>query len=302
MKRLVTAVIIAATTFASLSASAAEGIFSKRIRGNGNKIIENRQSAMHFSKIVVNTCIHLVVSDRLDGDILVRTDENIMPYVKMEVRNGVFRAWLDNSSSHDMENVRIDIEMPYNGKICEIEAYAASSVRVLPLLEADEVELSVSGASFIVATTRSKSLDITLSGASSAEVSAKTGELEISASGASKVNLSAATCYSCDMDVTGASKVSGRLTTDKCDIEASGASKVALSGLARQGDFEISGASKLDATRFITEVCSVEASGASAAYVHCTTNLTAEASGSSKIGYSGNCRVNVASDSIFKQE
>lgn len=301
MKRLIIAVIIAATTFSPLSTYAVEGIFSKRIRGNGNKIIENRQSAMQFSEIVVNTCIHLVVSDRRDGDILVRTDENIMPYVKMEVRNGVFRAWLDNTSSHDMENVRVDIEMPYNGKIREIEAYAASSVTVVPLLKANEVELTASGASFIVANIHSKSAEITLSGASSAEVRVTTDELEISASGASKVKLSTAACRVCDIDVVGASKVTGTLTTAECDIEASGASKVALTGSARQGDFEISGASKLDASKFTTEICSVEASGASAAYIHCTTSLTAEASGSSKIGYSGDCRINAASDSIFKQ-
>ncbi len=301
MRKFLIMAMIAAATFTTHTGLASEGIFSKRIRGNGNKIIENRQSAMQFSEIVVNTCIHLVVSDRREGDILVRTDENIMPYVKMEVRNGVFRAWLDNTSSREMENVRIDIEMPYNGKIREIEAYAASSVTVIPLLKADEVEFSASGASFIIANVHSNSLDITLSGASSAEVSTTTGELEITASGASKINLSSAICESCDIDAAGASKVSGRLTTDTCDIEASGASKVSLTGSARQGDFEISGASKLNASKFVTELCSVEATGASAAYVHCTTTLSAEASGSSKVGYSGNCRVNVASESIFKQ-
>lgn len=302
MKKLAIAAIFAATTLMSLSATASEGIFSKRIRGNGNKIIENRQSAMQFSKVIVNTCIHLVVSDRRDGDILVRTDENIMPYVKMEVRNGVFRAWLDNTSSRDMENVRIDIEMPYNGMIREIEAYAASSVTVVPQLKAGEVELTASGASFIRANIHSNSTDITLSGASSAEVCTTTNELEISASGASKVTLSNASCKKCDIESTGASKVAGTITTDTCDIEASGASKVTLTGVAHHGDFEISGASKLDASKLVTEICSVEATGASAAYVHCTTTLSAEASGSSKIGYSGDCRVNVASDAIFKQK
>ena len=302
MKKIITAAMIAVCAFTSLQSFAEEGIFSQKLKGNGKIVIENRQSAMQFSEVVINTCIHLTVNDRRDGDILVRTDENIMPYVKMEVRNGVFRAWLDNATSREIENVRIDIDMPNNGKIREIEAYAASSVKVIPILEADEIELSASGASSITANTLSHSLDITLSGASSAEVSTSTGELEISASGASKVNLLAAKCTSCDIEATGASKVSGRVTADKCDIEASGASKVALTGTARQGDFEISAASKLDATKFVTNICSVEASGASAAYVHCTDALSAEATGSSKIGYSGNCRVNIASDSVFKQQ
>lgn len=301
MKKIIIAALIAAYALAPQPLSASEGLFTPKLKGNGKIVIENRQSAMQFSEVVVNTCIHLTISDRKDGDILVRTDENIMPYVKMEVRNGVFRAWLDNTTSREMENVRIDIDMPNNGKIREIEAYAASSVNVIPLLEAGEVELSASGASAIVVNTHCHSLDITLSGASSAKVSTTADELEISASGASKVNLLAAKCTSCDIDIAGASKVSGNLITDRCDIEASGASKVALTGSARQGDFEISGASKLNASKFVTTLCSVEASGASAAYVHCTTSLKAEATGSSKIGYSGDCHVNIASEAIFKQ-
>ncbi len=298
---MISAVIIAATLLISSDAIAAEGLFSKRIKGNGNKIIENRQSAMQFSDISVSTCVHLVISERRDGDILVRTDENIMPYVKMEVRNGLFRAWLENTSSRDMEGVRIDIEMPYNGKINEITASAASSVTVLPLLQADEVELSATGASRITANVRAKSLDIELSGASSANVTAECDELEISTTGASSVNPLKATCRSCDIEASGACKLSGTLIAKECEFDISGASKLSLSGSTQKANAEITGASKLDATDFTTDICAIEASGASAAYVHCTGALTAEASGSSKIGYSGNCRVNISSDSIFKR-
>ena len=290
-----------ATLLLPFGASASEGIFTKNLKGNGNKIIENRKSAMQFTEVSVSTCVHLIISDRRDGDILVRTDENIMPYVKMEVRNGVFYARIENSSSRNMENVRVDIEMPYNCKIREIDAVAASSVTVIPTLEANEVEFSASGASFIVANVLGKSLEVELSGASSAKFSATVEELDISASGASKVDLGKSSCNSCDIEATGASNISGRLAANTCELDASGASKISLTGAAHQADFEISGASKLNASDFVTELCSVEASGASAAYVHCTKTLTADALGSSKVGYKGDCHLTVASQAIFKQ-
>lgn len=300
MRKYILAIAAAAILF-PLGATASEGIFSSKLKGNGNKIIENRQSAMLFNKISVSTCIHLIISDRRDGDILIRTDENIMPYVKMEVRNGVFRAWLDHTTSRDMENVRVDIEMPYNGRINEILASAAASVTVVPMLEAGEVDLSASGTSSIVANIRAQELEIELSGASSAKVSAAVNEMDVTASGASKLSLISTSCKECDIDASGASKVTGTLTADKCDVDISGASKVELSGSARQAEFEVTGASKLDATEFVTEFCSVSASGASAAYVYCTKALSAEANGSSKVGYKGDCRLNLSSDSIFKQ-
>lgn len=301
MRKFTLAMATIATALLPFSVTASEGIFTKSLKGNGNKIIENRKSAMLFSEVAVSNCVHLVISDRRDGDILVRTDENIMPYVVMEVRNGVFYARLENTSARKMENVRIDIEMPYNGNIREINAVAASSVTVVPLLEATEVELNASGASFIVANVQAKSLEVDLSGASSAKISATIDEMEVSASGASKAEIERATCRDCDIEATGASKITGSLSVNKCNIEASGASKINLTGSAHQAEFEISGASKLNASGFVTEHCSVEASGASAAYVHCTNTLSAEALGSSKVGYSGDCRLNIASQAIFKQ-
>ena len=301
MKKLILAISAIAALSLHFSATAAEGIFTQKLKGNGNKIIENRQSAMQFTKVSVYNGIHLVISDRRDGDILIRTDENIMPYVKMEVRNGHLRAWMEFSNSLNLEDVRVDIEVPYNGKISDIEASAASSVTVQPLLEGGEVDLSASGASSIVANVRAQELEIVLSGASAAKVTTTANDLDLTASGASKLSIISATCKECDIDASGASKVTGELTADKCDVDISGASKVELSGSARLGEFEITGASKLDATKFVTEYCSTSASGASVAYVNCTKQLTAEASGSSKVGYAGNCQLNSTSDSIFKQ-
>lgn len=302
MKHLSIVALIAVATLATSPLSAADGIFNKRLKGNGNKIIENRKSAMLFSEVEVRNNIHLVISDRTDGDILVRTDENIMPLVRMEVRNGVFRAWLDSSSFRSTVSVRIDIEMPYNGRICEIDAVAASSVTVVPQLTASEVELSASGASRIVANIQCQSLDVELTGASSAQLSVKADELELSTLGASSAKLHSATLRSCDLDASGASKIVGHILTEECDCEASGASKLSLDGSARRAEFELSGASKLSATNLTTDICTIEASGASAAYIHCRGTLSAETSGSSKVGYSGECLVNHPSSSVFKQK
>ena len=301
MKRFVAATIAAVTLLIPSGVIAAEGVFSSKIKGNGTKIIENRQSAMRFSDISVSGGINLTISERRDGDILIRTDENIMPYVKMEVHNGKFRAWLEQRQDFEGE-VRIDIDMPYNGRIDEISAYAASTVRVMPLLEADEVEISASGASRITANIRAKSVDVDLSGASVAHLSIEANETELAAYGASTLNLSSVKCRECELEASGASKISGSIVAIACDCDASGASKVTLSGTAHNADFEFSGASKLNASEFVTENCKVEASGASVAYVNCTSTLSAEASGASKIGYSGNCHVRVNSDSVFKQK
>lgn len=301
MKRFVAATIAAAVLLIPSGADAAEGIFSSKVKGNGKKIIENRQSALRFEKISVSNCIYLTISDRRDGDIYVRTDENLMPYVNMEVRDGVFRAWFEHSQVVEGD-LRIEVDMPYNGQIRDISISGASSVNIIPTLEAGEVELSATGASHITANIRANSTEVDLKGASVAKLNIEAVNLEFSASGASSLNILSANCRECEMDITGASKVTAMLTASNCECDASGASKISLTGSAHSAEFDISGASKLSASDFVTDICDIEASGASAAYVNCTTTLKAESSGASKIGYSGDCRVNISSDSVFKQK
>jgi hypothetical protein len=229
------------------------------------------------------------------GDMVLEEDADVLSEAVVTGKVEAQKASLERTSINASSNMASS-----KGSAIDV-LNSASSVTVVPLLEATEVELNASGASFIVANVQAKSLEVDLSGASSAKISATIDEMEVSASGASKAEIERATCRDCDIEATGASKITGSLSVNKCNIEASGASKINLTGSAHQAEFEISGASKLNASGFVTAHCSVEASGASAAYVHCTNTLSAEALGSSKVGYSGDCRLNIASQAIFKQ-
>ena len=301
MRRIIAAAIAAATLFTAREATAAEGLFSNKIKGNGKKIIENRKSAMLFDEIVVEGPIYLTISDRRDGDILVRTDENIMPLVKMEVNDGTFRAKLTYGDAIEGD-VRVEIEMPYNGRIDEISASAASKVRVCPRLVGEDIEIKATGASRIWADLHAKSVDVELGGASSAELTVEGEEVDISVWGASSINNLKVKALDCEIYATGASKIVGTLTTTECEGESAGASKITLAGKAEVCDFSITGASKLNATEFVTNNCKLSASGASAAHINCTGRLAATATGASKISYRGDCIVTSASDSVVKEQ
>lgn len=91
-----------------------------------------------------------------------------------------------------------------------------------------------------------------------------------------------------NFEVSGAS--SGNLTNVKADdlgLKASGASKIKIGGTANELKAEASGASTIDAENLKTESAEVNASGASKTYVSANKDLDAEASGASKIVYTG---------------
>jgi hypothetical protein len=91
------------------------------------------------------------------------------------------------------------------------------------------------------------------------------------------------------LNLSGASKADVKnVRADKFDLDLSGASKINLEGEAAAFNVEMSGASNLDAENFKTAETHIDVSGASKASIFVSEKLNAEASGASKIYYSGN--------------
>lgn len=91
------------------------------------------------------------------------------------------------------------------------------------------------------------------------------------------------------IEASGASKVSiSALQNSELRIDTSGASRVSLEGATRSLSVEVSGASHVEAEALKAENATVGASGASGVDVFVTGKLVSNASGASKIGYTGN--------------
>lgn len=92
-----------------------------------------------------------------------------------------------------------------------------------------------------------------------------------------------------ELGISGASSalVTG-VKSERLTINTSGASKVEISGEAREVKIDVSGASKLNGENLRTERADVEASGASKISIFASESINADASGASKVVYSGN--------------
>jgi hypothetical protein len=90
------------------------------------------------------------------------------------------------------------------------------------------------------------------------------------------------------VETTGAAKVTASgIKNDSFGIETTGASKVTLSGETSKLDINITGASMIDAEQLKSVNADIQASGASKISVNVSGELHSEASGASKIVYSG---------------
>ena len=238
-------------------------------------VIEARRSTMNFSKIEVSKAIRLIVEERTTGNIIVRAPQSVMPYISLKVANGTLHATLLSGTPVPRNsNLVAEVYVPYNGRLNDITTSSAARVIVKPTLSCNELELEASSASVIEVTASAKKVSIEALGASQIKSELATDELEVEFSGASVIGLSGQV-ERADIELSGASTLhAAKLRVAKLDLECSGASKASALGIQ----------------------CTTQASGASAINVECLGNLNASASGASSIVYSGDCQVNVISN------
>jgi len=132
--------------------------------------------------------------------------------------------------------------------------------------------------------------ELRLSGASRGTITGfkSRNDFTIDISGASRLEIVDCEFGNADIEVSGASEVSGNITTGDIEFEVSGASSAKLSGTADEIVLDVSGASKADMTDFPVQDADIELSGASEATLNVKRRLDIELSGASRLYFYGN--------------
>ncbi len=277
MKRLVYTLILSALCVTAFAQGDGETNTKTGILlANEHQIVmEARRSAMNFNEIEVSQAIRLIVEERTTGNINVRAPQSVMPYVSLKVKDGTLHATLlSGTPVSRRSNVLAEVYVPYNGHINGITTSAAARVIVKPTISCEELDLEASSASVIEVTTAAKEVSIDASAASTIKAVLATDDLDIDLSGASVATL-IGKVKNAYIELSGASTLRAeKMRTSILDVECSGASKASVIGVQ----------------------CTAEASEASAIDVECLQLLNASASSASSVVYSGDCQVNIISN------
>lgn len=271
-KSLIITLLIAAALFgSSFTANAAW----PNVRKGSGKTATREMTVAPFTAVSAGngSTVTLVTGS---GPAVIEVDDNLMEYVEVKVKNGTLTVGFNDDCS-GYSNYTLRVTVPTDGKLKQLQATGASKIVAEPVLKSDEMKVYVSGASNLVAVVKCNACEIDIKGASKAELGGDMGSCEVKATGASNFNLVA--------------------KVDRCTLAASGASEINASGSARSAQIASTGASGINASDFVVSACTVKASGASNARVNCSEQLTADASGASKIVYTGNCSNNTIESS-----
>lgn len=190
-----------------------------REKGSGRMAAEARD-VRDFRSIDVSSVFEVEVIAQSDFHVEVEADDNLLQYVRTEVRNGELQITLDKKVRTG-NPIRVRVSAP---TIQRIEASGASRVKIR----------DVNAPEFVADT----------SGASKIEISGETAELIVDVSGASHVNAAALKAANATVDASGASRVSVNVSGE-LRSEASGASSIDYTGTPASVRKKTSGASSV---------------------------------------------------------
>lgn len=163
--------------------------------------------------------------------------------IKTVVEDGVLKISYDDDSKWWKGNKKLKVYVSFKN-IDKLTATGASDVVVNGTMKANELALSMGGASDFKGTVEANVLDVNLSGASDAVVQGKVTLLKVDANGASDFKGYDLMADNCNVEASGASDI--KVTVNKeLNARASGASGVHYKGDGVIRDLRTSGASNV---------------------------------------------------------
>lgn len=249
MKKLFATIL----TFAALSA--ATTVMA------GNVVTETYSIKSNYTAISITNMIEVVLLDAPKNSIRVETDERLMPYLQIVVKNGVLV--LNFGDQREVERLR-----KRNLNLADTRVYvSARGVDTFTASGMSEFE---------------------------ADMPIAASTITISASGMSSIDFERVECKTFSLSISGKTEVDAQLQADKCDLSVSGMSEVDLEGRTDRLSLRLSGMSEVSLDELHARTAKVSVSGMSSAEVYATESITGGVSGMSDLTTFGSANVNVS--------
>ncbi len=172
------------------------------VKGNG-EIANEMRSVSNFTSIEVSSALKVIFTQSDEYKVEVVADDNLIGYITTEVNGNELHVKVKNEKCFKkITKAEIHVSAP---SISTIEISGASSFETTNQLNADNIQLKLSGASQLNFTIQTHNLNADISGASSVEVSGVANSIILKESGASEFRSTNLLTKTAVVDFSGAS-------------------------------------------------------------------------------------------------
>lgn len=246
----------------------------QRLRGSGNIITESRIVPADYHTVVTSRAIKVTLENREGTTAIIRADDNVMPHIKIENKNGVLKIKIDDEI-RSINSMTAEVRLPKSTNISRLEATSASHIDVDYTIQSAKLYAEASSAA-----------DINIS-------KADVTHCNIHASSAAKVTGSIK-ATECNINAISAANAKVQILANTCYADASSAADITLAGEA--GTLYLKASSAADINALSTKALvstSADASSGANIKVNAGKALTADASSGGTVAYKSEHDVNI---------
>ena len=202
--------------FCNFSCTESGGFFS----GNGKIKTENRKVS-NFSKIKSSGSIDIVITAGNNFELKVEDDENLLPHLITEVKEGELTIYYDTDLSIMESHGKVEINVPTLNKI---SSSGSGNVTINGILKNDtEIQFASSGSGDIEGRVDAPSIDINTTGSGDIKLSGQTKNLTSKTVGSGDIRCANLKSENVEVKVLGSSDVFVFASVSlKVDIAGSG--------------------------------------------------------------------------------
>lgn len=243
-------------------------VAAKPIKGSNNIITKTITLTQEYTKIEASRGVKVEVEERTDNEVIIRANDNIMPFVEFEIDEGELEITIDDDIV-SLNNVTVIVSLPANPNLTKVAASSGACVQIQSEINVKVFRAETSSAAQIAfsrANVEQFAVESTSGSSVRGTLKADNGYLEASSAGAIEIDI----------------------LSLRCSAKSSSGSKISLEGEVGTLYAEASSAGKVLASDCpALELVNAKASSGALIRVNSRKKLVAKASSAGSIRYEG---------------
>ena len=217
----------------------AQSWVGEKIKGNGNQKTENRSTA-DYDEIKLQGYFDVDLIAGKEGEILVRAEENLLPYIKVEVEGNVLKIYQEKGKNlQPSKGSKILLTVPFE-KITAVSLSGSGDINTKNQIKTDKFVATLSGSGDLNIDVDANEVEAKLSGSGDVRLKGKSDKLTAKISGSGDISANDLATKDVEAGISGSGDIKVNCT-ENLNARVSGSGDIFYSGEPKSKDTKVSG-------------------------------------------------------------
>lgn len=237
MKKLIQSIVLIALFVTAIGH--AQGSSNSTIKGNG-KVITEKRTTSEYDEIKVSGFFDVNLVSGKEGAIIIRGEQNLLPYIKIEVEDNVLKIHTENNKNIRTSNGKdVVITVPFE-TISAISLSGSGDVKTQNQIVADKFLAKLSGSGDLTLAVKATTFESNLSGSGDIIYSGTSDSFKSTLSGSGDIDAMNLVTKNTDATISGSGDMKV-FCSESLKARVSGSGDIEYKGNPKTKDTKVSG-------------------------------------------------------------